>query len=255
MQQAAASFFQQLPPEQWFWLMFCAFLIGMAKAGVKGLGMFVVPIMAAVFGGKPSVGLVLPLLSMADVFAVSYYNRHAEWKYIWRLLPAAAAGLGIGIAVGYYMDDASFESLIAIIVIGSLVLMILQERYALSGKLVSSWGFSSIFGVLGGFTTMVGNAAGPIMAVYLLATRIPKNSFIGTTAWFFLIVNLLKYPFHIFLWGTITLESFLMDLATLPAIILGVFLGIQVVKFIPEKAFRYFVIVMTFIISLQLLLG
>ncbi len=253
MQEGITSFFQQLPPEKWFWLMASAFLIGMAKAGVKGLGMFVVPIMAAVFGGKPSVGLVLPLLSMADVFAVSYYNRHAEWKYIWRLLPAAAAGLAIGIAVGYYMDNTAFENLIAIIVIGSLILMIIQERYALPEQVVSGWGFSSAFGVLGGFTTMVGNAAGPIMAVYLLATRIPKNNFIGTTAWFFLIVNLLKYPFHIYVWGTITKESLLMNLATLPAIILGVFIGIQVVKLIPENAFRYFVIVMTFIISLRLL--
>jgi len=90
-----------LNPDQWGWLLASAFLIGMAKAGVKGLGMFVVPAMAAVFGGKASVGLVLPLLSMADVFAVSYYNRDAEWKYIWRLLPTAAIGVLIGIWVGH----------------------------------------------------------------------------------------------------------------------------------------------------------
>lgn len=235
--------------------MFCAFLIGMAKAGVKGTGMFAIPIMAAVFGGKASAGLVLPLLSMADVFAVSYYNRHAEWKYIWRLLPAAVLGVGIGIWVGHVVDDEAFTGLIAVIIIGSLVLMVAQEFSALPGKLVGSWGVASVFGVLGGFSTMIGNAAGAIMAVYLLATRIPKNSFIGTTAWFFMIINLFKFPFHIFIWGTITRKSFLLDLAALPAILLGVFLGILIVKIIPEKAFRYFVIVMTFIISLRLLFG
>ncbi|MCB0547807.1 MAG: sulfite exporter TauE/SafE family protein [Phaeodactylibacter sp.] len=255
MQQAIASYFQQLSPEQWFWLFFCALLIGLAKAGVKGTGMFAVPIMAAVFGGKTSVGLLLPLLSMADVFAVSYYNRHAEWKYIWRLLPAAVVGVGIGIWVGYIVDDDAFDGLIAIIIISSLVLMIVQEYTTLSDKLISSWAVASIFGVLGGFSTMIGNAAGTIMAVYLLATRIPKNNFIGTTAWFFLIINLFKFPFHIFIWGTITAKSFLFDLAALPAIVLGVFLGIRIVRFIPEKAFRYFVIVMTFIISLRLLLA
>lgn len=217
--------------------------------------MFAVPIMAAVFGGKTSVGLLLPLLSMADVFAVSYYNRHAEWKYIWRLLPAAVVGVGIGIWVGYIVDDDAFDGLIAIIIISSLVLMIVQEYTTLSDKLISSWAVASIFGVLGGFSTMIGNAAGTIMAVYLLATRIPKNNFIGTTAWFFLIINLFKFPFHIFIWGTITAKSFLFDLAALPAIVLGVFLGIRIVRFIPEKAFRYFVIVMTFIISLRLLLA
>ena len=254
MQQAAASFFQQLPPEQWFWLMLCALLIGLAKAGVKGMGMFAVPVMAAVFGGKTSVGLVLPLLSMADVFAVSYYNRHAEWKYVWRLLPAAILGVGIGIWVGFVVDDEAFKGLIAIIIISSLVLMVVQEYVALPDKLVGSWGVASLFGVLGGFSTMIGNAAGAIMAVYLLATRIPKNSFIGTTAWFFMIINLFKFPFHIFVWGTISWKSFLLDLAALPAITVGVFAGIQIVKFIPEKTFRYFVIVMTFVISLRLLL-
>lgn len=100
---------------------------------------------------------------------------------------------------------------------------------------------------------MIGNAAGSLMAVYLLATRIPKYSFIGTTAWFFLLINLFKIPFHIWVWGTIDLQSFLLDLCTLPAIALGIFLGIRVVKWIPEQAFRYFVIVMTLLISLRLL--
>lgn len=243
----------EMSSEHWYWLMLCAMLIGMAKAGVKGMGMFAVPIMAAVFGGKVSTGLVLPMLSMADFFAVSYYNRHAEWKYIWRLLPAAIVGVAVGIWVGVVVGDKAFKGLIAVIIIASLVLLLVQERATISSRLVSSWGFTSLFGVLGGFSTMIGNAAGPIMAVYLLATRIPKNNFIGTSAWFFLIINLFKFPFHVFVWGTITWDSFLLDLATLPAIILGITVGIQIVKVIPEKAFRYFVIGMTLIISLRLL--
>lgn len=242
-------------PYQWSILFISAFLIGMAKAGVKGLGMFMVPMMAAAFGGKVSVGLVLPLLSMADVFAVSYYNRHAQWTYIWRLLPTAVLGVLLAIGVGYYADDALFTNLIAIIVIVSLVLLVLQERSKLSETLSSNRLVASIFGALGGFTTMIGNAAGPIMAVYLLATRIPKNSFIGTTAWFFMLINLFKYPFHIFIWGTITWQSFLVDLIALPAIMLGIFLGIQLVKRISETAFRYFVIGITFVICIRLLLA
>lgn len=117
-----------------------------------------------------------------------------------------------------------------------------------------SW-VGALFGAVGGFTTMIGNAAGPVMAVYLLSTRIPKNSFIGTTAWFFLVINLFKFPFHIWVWETITWQSFLLNLTGLPAIALGIFIGIRVVKLIPEQAFRYFVIVMTAIVSLRLLLG
>jgi len=234
-------------------LLASAFFIGMAKAGVKGLGMFVVPAMAAAFGGKTSVGLVLPLLSMADIFAVSYYRRHAEWKYIWRLLPAAVLGVLLGIWVGQVVEDALFEDMIAIIIIGSLIMLLLQQNANFSNLMASRPWVGAVFGAVGGFTTMIGNAAGPLMAVYLLATRIPKYSFIGTTAWFFLLINLFKIPFHIWVWGTIDLQSFLLDLCTLPAIALGIFLGIRVVKWIPEQAFRYFVIVMTLLISLRLL--
>lgn len=249
------TIWQQYTSEQWMILFAAAFLIGMAKAGVKGLGMFVVPMMAAAFGGKPSVGLVLPLLSMADVFAVSYYNRHAEWKYIKRLLPAAVVGVLIAIGVGYAIADEVFTDMIAVIIIGSLALLILQERTRFSEMMAQNRYVAAAFGGLGGFTTMIGNAAGPIMAVYLLATRIPKNNFIGTTAWFFMIINLFKVPFHIWVWGTITWDSFRSDLLALPAIVAGVFIGILIVRRIPELAFRYFVIVMTLIIALKLLIG
>jgi uncharacterized membrane protein YfcA len=249
------SIFESITAEQWAWLLASAFLIGMAKAGVKGLGMFIVPAMAAAFGGKVSVGLVLPLLSMADVFAVSYYRRDAEWKYIWRLLPAAAVGVLLGMWVGEVVDDAYFTDMIAVIIIGSLVLLILQQNTRFSNIMAGHWWVGTVFGAIGGFTTMIGNAAGPVMAVYLLSTRIPKNSFIGTTAWFFLVINLFKFPFHIWVWETITWESFLLDLTGLPAIALGIFVGIRVVKLIPEQAFRYFIIVMTAIVSLRLLLG
>ncbi len=232
--------------------MACAALIGMAKAGVKGMGMITVPIMATIFGGKISAGLVLPMLSFADVFAVSYYNRHAEWKYVWKLIPAAAAGVVAAIFVGNAINDEVFKTLIAAFIIGSLVLMIVQERGGISGELTKQPWFSWFFGFLGGFSTMIGNAAGPILAVYLLSTRLPKNSFIGTGAWFFMIMNLFKIPFHIFVWETIHWQSFQYNLISLPAIALGVLVGIRIVRFIPEREFRYFVIAMTFLISLRL---
>jgi uncharacterized membrane protein YfcA len=242
----------ELSNSDWIWFMACAMLVGMDKAGVRGVAMLMVPIMAVIFGGKASAGLVLPLLSLADLFAVRYYNRHAEWKYVWRLLPAAVTGVLIAIAVGYYINDETFKGLIAVIIVGSLFLMLIQERGGLPAGWTDTWTFGSIFGLLGGFSTMIGNAAGPIMAVYLLAMRMPKNSFIGTGAWFFLIINLLKFPFHIFVWETITWSSFKLDLLAIPAIAIGIVIGIRIVNLIPEREFRYFIIVTTFLAALRL---
>lgn len=243
----------ELTTGEWLLVMASATLIGMSKAGIKGLGMLTIPIMAAVFGGKPSAGLILPILSFADLFAVKYYNRDANWKYVMQLIPAAVVGVLLAVWVGQKIDDETFKTLMGALIIFGLILMIILEGRQLPSAMTDSWWFGSFFGILGGFSSMIGNAAGSVMAFYLLSTRIPKKSFIGTGAWFFLIVNLVKWPFHIFVWKTITWSSFSLDLLTIPAIALGIYTGIAIIQRLPEKAFRYFIIVMTFFIALRLI--
>jgi len=243
----------KLPPMTWFWLLLSAFLIGMGKAGIKGMGLIVVPLMAAVFGGKVSTGLVVPMLVVADVFAVRHYNRHAQWQYLWKLLPAAVAGVLLGVWVGDRISDELFDTLIAVFIISSLVLMLWQERSGLPPEVTGSWYFGTAFGLLGGFTTMIGNAAGPFMAVYLLSTRLPKNSFIGTGAWFFFLLNVFKVPFHVFVWETIDGASLHLNLFCVPFIALGIVVGIRIVRLIPEREFRYFILLMKTIISIKLI--
>ena len=226
----------------------------MAKTGVAGVGMLIVPILATIFGGKSSAGILLPMLSMADVFAVSYYHRHAEWKYILKLLPSTIVGVLVGLFVGNIVNDQQFKVMMGVIILAGLIIMVWRERKNVDAAIPHNWLFSSIAGLLGGFSTMIGNAAGPVMAVYLLSMMLPKNSFIGTGAWFFLIINLFKIPFHITVWKTIDLNTFTLDLAMFPAIMIGAFLGIKVVKIIPEKPYRIFIIVTTALAAIRLFL-
>ncbi|MEO0340124.1 MAG: sulfite exporter TauE/SafE family protein [Bacteroidota bacterium] len=233
----------------------CAALIGMAKAGVKGMGMLAVPILASVFGGKASAGIMLPLLTFADIFAIAYYNRHSNWEYIIKLMPSAMIGVLLGVWVGALINDDTFKILMGILIVIGLGLMIFLEWKALPARVTTSWWFASVFGALGGFSTMIGNAAGPVMAVYLLSTRISKNEFIGTGAWFFALINIFKWPFHVFVWKTISWPTFGLDVLGIPAIALGVWLGVVIIKRINEKTFRYFIIGMTFLIALRLIFG
>ena len=242
----------QLNPEQWFWVILCALFVGMAKTGVAGIGMLIVPILATIFGGKPSAGILLPMLSMADIFAVAYYHRHAEWKYVLKLLPSTVVGVLVGLFVGNIINDEQFKHLMAIVILLGLGIMVWRERKRSVEAIPHNWLFSSIAGLLGGFSTMIGNAAGPVMSIYFLSMMLPKNSFIGTGAWFFLIINLFKIPFHITIWKTIDMNTFTLDLVMLPAIMIGAFLGIKVVKIIPEKPYRVFIIVSTALAALKL---
>jgi len=249
-----ADFFSyELTNLQWMLIIFSALLIGMSKTGISGAGMAVIPIMAAIFGGKLSTGIVLPLLSMADVFAVSYYHRHANWSYVLKLLPWTVVGVIIGIYVGDIISDAMFKDIMGVIVmlsVGILVWKDLKKDVRIPGGIL----FPVVMGLAGGFTTMVGNAAGAIMALYLLSMRLPKNEYIGTGAWFFLIINLFKIPFHILVWKTISWESFSFDLVLLPIIAVGAVMGIYLIKIIPEKAYRVFLLVTTAISALVLLI-
>lgn len=234
-----------LSPIQWTVLAFCGMLIGMSKVGVPGVSMIVVPVLAYIFGGKSSTGVLLPILIMADIFGVGYYRRHAEWKYLVRILPWAFAGILLALWVGTLVNDEQFKDMIAALVFVCIGLMLWKDRNKNGHFFPDHWWFAASMGLLGGFATMIGNVAGPIFAIYLLAMHLPKNSFIGTGAWFFLLINLFKFPLHVFVWKTITIPSLILDLTTLPAIAAGAFLGIKLVKLIPEQTYRLAVIVLT----------
>ena len=237
---------------QWLLIIFCGILIGMSKTGLSGAGLFVVPVFAAIFGGKPSVGLVLPMLIVADIFAVRYYNRHAEWKYVIKLLPWAFTGVIIAFLVGKAINDDQFRQLIAYIVLGGIGLMVFQDVRKKKISPPDYWWLAAVLGLAGGFATMIGNAAGPILSLYLLSMRLPKNIYIGTGAWFFFIINISKVPLHIFFWKTITMESLTLNAIMIVPIIVGAVGGFYLVKIIPEKAYRWFIIVSTLASSIAL---
>ena len=237
---------------QFFLLLIVALFIGMSKTGVHGAGMLAVPLLANIFGGQVSSGVMLPMLVLADVLGVWYYHRHASWYHLKILFPWSAVGVILGTVVGNYIDDKIFKIIMAIIIVASVIVMLWLER-GHKDEVPHTKTFGVASGILGGFTSMVGNLAGTVMAVYFLSMRLPKNAFIGTTAWFFMVTNWFKVPFHVFAWHTIDFNTFLLDLSTLPLIILGAYLGIIIVKKLSEKTYRWFIVIMTLIAAFFML--
>jgi uncharacterized membrane protein YfcA len=246
-------FTYQLPYSTVLLLIVVAFFIGMAKTGVHGISMFSIPLLAIIFGGKDSSGLMLPMLIIADAFAVFYYHRSANWHFLKKLLPSTAVGVILGTVIGEYVDDSVFRQLMGLIIFVSLALMIWQEKNE-KIKVPDYLWFAIFMGLLGGITSMVGNLAGVVMALYLLCMKLPKDEYIGTAAWFFLILNLFKVPFHVFVWDTITLDSFYLNLTSLPFIAIGAVAGVYVVKKIPNKQYRWLVIAMTAVAAIMMIL-
>jgi uncharacterized membrane protein YfcA len=231
-----------------------ALFIGLSKTGVHGAGMIAVPLLAVIFGGKLSSGIMLPMLCLADVMGVWYYHRHASWPHLKKLLGWSALGVIVGTAVGGQIDDHAFKIVMASIIAVSVVIMIWMERGHKEDVPDFLW-FAALCGIAAGFTSMVGNLAGSFAAIYLLSMRLPKNSYIGTSAWFFMVLNWFKVPFQVWGWKTITWDTVFLDLLTLPVIALGAWLGIIIVKKLSEGAYRWFIIVMTLVAAVFMMLS
>ena len=237
---------------QWISVFMAVFLLGLSKSGIKGIGILIVMILAFVFGEKASTGILLPMLIVADIFAVTYYHRHAQWKYIKKLMPWMVIGVLLGVWIGNDISEEIFKKLMAIIIIGSVLFLFYSENRK-SSKIPTSRVFSSSAGLLAGFTTMIGNLAGPIANIYFLAIRIPKNEFIGTAAWLFFIINIFKLPFHFFVWKTVSVDTLVLNSILVPALILGFFMGVSLVKLISNLHYRRFILAVTAIGALILL--
>jgi len=238
---------------QWVTISFAVFLLGLSKSGIKGIGIIIVVVLAFVFGEKASTGILLPMLIFADILAVTYYNKHAQWHFIKKLLPTMIIGVLVGVWIGHEIPELIFKRIMAIIIIVSVLIMFYAEKRKLTAVPTNLW-FSNTTGFLAGFTTMIGNLAGPISNIYFLAMRMPKNEFIGTAAWLFFIINIFKLPFHIFVWKTVSLETLTLNTVVFPAAILGFFLGAFVVKLISNINYRRFILIVTVIGALVLLL-
>ncbi|MBG6129268.1 putative membrane protein YfcA [Aquimarina sp. EL_43] len=229
-----------------------AFILGVSKSGLKGMGIVVVTLMALAHGAKASTGILLPLLIFADVLAVLYYNRHVRWKYLFQLLPWMIGGVLIAVFVGKDLPEYIFKKGMAVIIIISVIIMFFWERYDKKNIPNKLW-FIGTTGFAAGFTTMIGNLAGAFTNIFFMATRIPKNEFIGTAAWLFFIINLFKLPFHIFSWDTITIQSLTVELYLIPGVILGFIIGLKVVKQFKDHQYRKFILIMTAIGGLVIL--
>lgn len=227
----------------WIVMMCAAMFIGIGKAGLPGAGMLTIPIFASILGSKLSTGFLLPLLIVADIVAVYHYRKNVRWKHLVRLFPFVVVGIGSAVIIGYYVNDSYFSWILSGVILLGVVIMIWKDLKRSEIIVADKPWFFILMGYLGGFSSMIANGAGPVLSLYLLGAKVPKNDFIGTRAWFFFIMNLIKIPAHVFLWKTISADSLGSNLFLIPFIFIGMLVGFKILKHIPEHIFKYVVLI------------
>jgi len=244
-------------PLLWFFAALGAFMVGVSKAGITGLSILSIALFNHVFpSSKQASGLVLPLLIFGDFVAVFSYRKHTQWHYLWRLFPWTAAGVVLGFFTLARISDHTARILIGWIIV-SLALLSFWRRYVSAPREENAasfhWSVGAAIGMTAGFITLIANAAGPLMAIYLVAMRLPKMEYVGTAAVFFMLLNLFKVPFMVDL-GLITTQSFSFNLMLAPAVLLGALAGRWLLKHVNQNLFEQLVLLLSAIGGILLIL-
>jgi uncharacterized membrane protein YfcA len=248
---------------QWAAAILGGFFVGIAKAGIAGVNGLFVGLFALVMPSvKQSSGVVLPLVIFGDWIAVAAYRRHLQWRHLVRLFPWAAGGVVLGyFALGHWSDH-TIKTVVGTIIL-ALAILSYWRRFR-SGTAATDvedairplhihWFAAACLGLVAGFATLVANAAGPLMAIYLVAMRLPKMEYVGTTAIFFAMINLFKLPFMINL-GLVSLPSVAFDVCLFPAVAIGLFAGRWMLQRIRQRVFEEMALALSALSGVALLL-
>jgi uncharacterized protein len=258
--------FAHLEFSQWILAELAGLFLGLSKTSFSAISLLGIALMAQILPARESTGVILPMLVLGDVLAVGSFVRHTRWPEVFRLLPAVTLGILVGVLLFRVIPPPLFSRIIgiAVVLLTSLqvVLRLLsrQEPLAqtvtdasvLSGRgsrIASAWAF----GVAAGVATMLANAAGPVLTIYLLAIGLPRFEFVGTGAWVFFLGNLVKIPFSAGL-GLINPASLAFNLKLFPAVVVGVILGRYLLKVVSEQMFFWGLVGLTFAAGLRLIL-
>ena len=246
---ALATLWTSLPLWGWLVLALCALLIGFSKTAIGGMGLIAVVLTAQVVATKDSTAVVLVMLLVGDLVATWTYRHDVDWRLIVRLIPPVLVGIGAGALFLNWVDGPTLKRTMGVIVLVLLVLGLFPDKLAAHRPSVGM-----AYGGLAGFTTMVANGGGPPMNLYLLARKYDKLRFLGTTAWFFFAVNLIKVPFSI-AGGILRPDTALLGAVLAPLVLIGTWIGRSTIKRINQAAFEKLVTAFVAVAAVYLLFG
>lgn len=237
----------------WALLVVGAVAIGVSKTALPGVTTLAVAIFAAVLPARASTGTILLLLLVADAVAITTYWRDADWTTLRRLVPGVLAGVLLGAVFLGVAGDRVTKVFIGVLLLVLIAVTLLLMRRPRPPQVQGRVG-RAVYGTLAGFTTMSANAGGPVMSMYLLASDFAVTSFLGTSAWFFFLVNVVKLPFSLAL-GVIRPETLWIDLVLAPVVLASAYGGRLLAARMDPVLFGRIVTVLTVVSSLYLVVS
>ena len=236
------------------------FLVGLSKAGFGGgLGILTTPLAVIALGRMDrtpvfAIGVVLPLLCVADLFSLYYYQGKARRENLRFLLPGVVFGTVLGLFLLDKFSPRQMNIAIGVICIGFVIFQLAKEKiFAAEGTFAPNYRVGIPCGFGAGVTSTFANGAGPLVAMFLIPQKLPKEAYVATTALVFAWINWIKVMFFVPA-GVINGSTLLVSASLLVFVPLGVWTGLWLNRLIPERLFVKFVYLFTFLTGVQLLL-
>lgn len=216
-----------------FWLLAIVgvTITGISKSGFAGgAGVVAVPMLALVMPVTAATALMLPLLMVMDARTVMLYRKSMVWREITVITTAAIIGIALA---GTALAALPAITLQVILAVFCLLFATWQRLMPVLGRLP---GAGWLWGMVSGISSTLLHAGGPPIAIYFLARGVEKRFWLAQAAMLFAIMNVIKViPYTLNdQWQP---ELFLLDLALIPAALVGVRLGYRLQSRLAEKDF------------------
>lgn len=231
-----------------------ALFIGISKAGFGGgLGMLTTPLCVMAFGAKDAIGILLPLLCAGDAFSLYHYWRRWEIKNLWFLLPGVVIGVLLGTQCIGRFSARELNLAIGLLAVAFVLFQVVKDTvYRAEGPFQPNHRLGALFGLGAGVTSTFAHGAGPVVSMFLIPQRLPKEVYVGTTVLVFTWINWIKMPFFLAT-GLINLPTLQRSATFLALIPLGVWAGVWCNRRFSEAAFSGAIYGLTFLAGLQLI--
>lgn len=229
-----------------------AFVVGFGKAGfASGISLLQAPLIAYAVPARTAIGLVLPLLIFADLLAMGAFWKQWDFSRVRWPLAGCVPGIALGMFFVNIVSDALLRQALGVLALVLTGLLIVRDVWYPSRTYNPAWWHGALVGAFAGFCSTVAHAAGPIMALFLIAQKIDKRTFVASAAMFFFILNWLKLPPYVAT-GVVDLEVLKAAVKLAPMVPLGIGVGWLLNRAIPQKYFVYIVYVLLIIAGLDL---
>jgi uncharacterized membrane protein YfcA len=233
------------------------FLYGLSKTAMPVAGVLAGPVLAAALTATSASAFAVPLLILGDLFALALYRQHADWSLIRRLIPGVLLGIVITAILFRFLDVHTIGRIVGVLILTSVLLEVWRSRSERADHrelpALESKAAIAFFGALAGVTSMAANAGGTAMTLYLVKMRVSMLAFMGTSTWFFFVINVIKVPIVVAL-GLVTRETLLADLWFAPMIVVGAVMGIFVFRRMNQHVFTTVALTLSAIASVWLII-